>query len=322
MKALLFLLITSLTACQVQSNDTVFEQDYEIATMTKNGIDCNFYFHYTTSYDSQINQTKINQINRRLGEELRVVADEYAIFELVNAIDSIGPRIEFEIKDELDLRDLKVLEIGVQGYIKEYLAKLKVNVERVKEINTDEITNFASETNIHSQEESKSASLPLELKTKYDSEVQIEFAIYYRKQQSESIPKNTLNQQIKNAIVDSLRKYDMYEMWAVKRDSMEMKMVEIIKSTYPETNRVLILMVEIPEDAQKQFNEISDSKHAIMKVISEIYESEKLLKQKLDSNKDLSKSKIKKLEKEIQKLKSERVLVLEKAKLITNDYKL
>ncbi|NVK65034.1 MAG: hypothetical protein HWE22_10630 [Flavobacteriales bacterium] len=291
------------------------EQDYVVATLSKHGISCNFYFHYSSS-----DQTETNQINKRIDEELLKIADESTLLDMINDVDLIGPRIESNIKDEFDLRNLKVSQIGVEKNILEHF-KTKVNVARVKAIAPDEIKHYTSRTELNSQEKSRSADLSLVLTTKHGSEVDIEYAIYYLKQQSSRIPVDSLDRHLKNTIVDSLRQYGMYEMWGTKRDSIQNIMKEIIKNNFPETNRVIILDVVIPEEAKKQFLETDKSRQAIMEALFENSDKLKSLSQELKSNKELSESEIIEIEKEINTLENERVSIKKKGKLLTYDYK-
>ncbi|MFT5779195.1 MAG: hypothetical protein ACI837_002152 [Crocinitomicaceae bacterium] len=322
MKTYFILLISALVVHSGSVIGQINNQEYEIAIMDKNGTDGNYYFHYSVPDKVSSDLTKINQINKRLGEELSKIADEYTVFDLIEIIDSIGPKIETEIKDEFDLRNLKVMEIGVAEFLKEYLTKKKTNVDRVKIITQADVKNRFYRTTLNSREKSKSEYLSLVLKTKFDSEVLIEYAIYYREQFSLSIPLDSLNQYIKDVIIDSLHHYEMYEMWITKRDSMEMIMGDIIERSFPETNRVIIFDVIIPEEAEKQFSETNKARQAVMEALFENGDRQILLTQELESNKKLSKSEIIEIEKEIKMLEGERTSIKKKAKLLTYDYKL
>ena len=257
-----------------------------------------------------------------MDKELQKIADESTLIYLINTIDSIGFNIENEIKDEFDLRDLIVLKIGVARSIKEYLVETETNVERVKAITSDEIINYVGTTKFKLQENSASANLSLALRTKYDSEVLIEYVIYYHEQQGSSNPKDSLSQDIKNTIVDSLSQYEMYEMWATERSSMEIIIERIIKISYPKTNRVIIFDVVIPEETEKQFLETDKSRKEIIEELDVIHKRVKFLRQKLESDKSLSKSETAKIKKEIENLENDWKSVQKKGKLLTYDYKL
>jgi len=321
MKTNFIILIIALIVHSGNVIGQIIDQEYEIEVMDKYGTDGCYYFHYSVSDKASLNQTEINQLNKRLGEELSKVAEEYTVFELIEIIDSIGPKISIELKDEFDLKNLEVLEIGISEDIYEALTKFKGNNDRVRAITQADIKNQFYQTTITSQEKSKSSSLSIVLKTKYDSEVHIEYAIYYREKFSPSIPEYSLNQHIKDVIIDSLRQFEVYEMWVTKRDSLEVIMGSIIKSSYPETNRVIILDLVIPEEAQKQFLETDKARQAVFESFDKIHKEMKLLKQKLESNKDLSESETKKIKKEIEILENEWKSVQKKARLLTYDFR-
>ena len=321
MKTYFIILIVALAVHSRSVIGQISDHDYEISVMDKNGIDGYYYFQYSVSNKASSDLTKTNQINKRLGEELSKIADEYSIIQLIEIIDSIGPKIEIEIKDEFDLKNLKVLEIGVAEYLKEYLTKYAANVDRIKIITDADIKNHFYSATINSQEKSKSTNLSLVLKTKFDSEVHIEYVIYYLEQQSTSIPNDSLNLHIENVIIDSLRQYEMYEMWMSKRDSMEMIMASLIKNSYPETNRIIIFDVVIPEEAEKQFKETDRARQAVFESFDKIHKEMKLLEQKLESNKDLSESETKKIQKEIEILENEWKSVQKEGRLLTYDYR-
>ena len=160
-----FIIFSILLAIQ-SSNVTgqISEQNYEVAVMDKNGMDANYYFHYFVSNKAASDLRKINQINKRIGEELSKITGKNTIYELTKIIDSIDPKIEIEIKDECDLKNLKVLKIGVAEYIMEYLTNIRANVVRVKIITHADIKNHFYTTTINSQEKTKSADLSLFLK--------------------------------------------------------------------------------------------------------------------------------------------------------------
>lgn len=304
------------TACSGSPDGSVpnIEQDYAVATMSKHGISCNFYFHYSTS-----EQNEIDQINKRLNEELLKISDESTLIDMINAIDSIGPKIESEINDEFDLRNLEVLEIGIPETIREHI-KTKVNVDRVKAITSNDVQSYASHNTMKSQEKSMSKDLSLVLRTKYDSEVRIEYAIYYHKQGS-SLPVNSLNHEIKQAIVDSLHKFEIYEIQITKRDSITKIMTDIIKTSFPETNRVVIQYVHIPENAKKHFLKIDKARKAIVETLYTNGDKIIELTQELESNEMMSQSEIHEIEKEIKTLEMERALIQKKMKLLTYEFK-
>ena len=321
MKIYFIILIIALVGHSGSVIGQITEQDFEIEVMDMNGTDGYYYFHYSVSDKISSDMTKINQINKRLGEELSKITDEHTVFDLIEIIDLIGPKISIEISEEFDLKNLKVLEIGLSESIYEAFTNYKGGNDRVRAITQAEIKNSFYRTTINSQEKSKSEHISMYLKTKFDSEVIIEYAIYYEEQISPNIPKDSLNQNINDDIIESLRQYEIYEMWVTKRDSMEMIMADLIKSRYPETSRVIIFDVVIPEEAEKQFLETDKARQAVIESLDKIHKEMKLLEQKLESNKDLSESETKKIRKEIKILENELKSVQKEGRLLTYEYR-
>lgn len=110
-------------------------------------------------------------------------------------------------------------------------------------------------------------------------------------------------------------------MWVSKKDSMELIMKDILKTYYPETNRVVIFNVTIPEEAEEHFREISKKKHAVLEDLFKNGDKLSFLEEKLESDKELNNSEITEIEKEIEKLKAERDAIREKGQTLTYKYK-
>lgn len=156
-------------------------QLYEVGVMDMNGTDGYFYFSYEISKKISSDQYKINFINKRLSEELVKIADEYAVYDLIQLIDSIGPKIENKLDKDLKVNSIKVLEIGVFEFIKSYLVKNGINDDRVKTIESAEIKNSFSYFDLKSEEKSNSEDFSINVNSKYGSEVIIEYNIYFLK---------------------------------------------------------------------------------------------------------------------------------------------
>lgn len=299
-------------------------QLYDIGVMARNGTDGYFFFSYQVPEKTASDQSKMDIINYRLGEELSNIGEEYDIYELIEIIDSIGPRIENKIENQHELKNLEVLKIGVPESIKDYLVKSGVNVDRVKTIESIENKNYFSHLafeKLTATEKSHSKDLLLTVRTKFDSEVLLEYSIHYNEQVSPKLPVDSLDQEVKNIILDSLHKYTVYDFWAIKRGSIYKIMEDILKEKYPETNRVSVFDIVIPEEAEKYFKKIDQSRLAILEDLSNNFEKCKKLTLKLESDNELSKDEITEIEKEIEMLERERESIREKGRTLTYEYK-
>src|SRR5690554_4681987 len=198
-------------------------QLYDVGIMAKNGTDGYFFFSYQIPEKTASDKPKMNQINYRLGEELSKIGEEHDIHQLIEIMDSIGPRIESRIGNQHELKNLKVLKIGIPASIKDYLAKNEVNVDRLKTTESIKNKNYFSylafEKNT-TNEKSHSEDLLLNVQTKFDSEVVIEYSIYYNEQVSPKLPMDSLDQEVKNIILDSLSKYSVHDFWTTKRSTI------------------------------------------------------------------------------------------------------
>jgi hypothetical protein len=268
--------------------------------MERNGTECYFYFHYSVSENTTLTQSEIDRINSRINAGLLTITDVTTYDKLIAQIDSIGPQIENLVHDEHGPNDLTVMKIGLPEFFQEFLPQIKVNLNRVKIISSDEIKNYANHTDLNLQEKSKSEDLSLILRTRYNSELPIDYVIYFSDQRNSMLPIDVLNQHIEEVIVDSIRQFNACEIYSTKKDSVEMMMKKIIEINYPEANRVLITDVELPTEAEKWIHETETTKHEIMEDLFKMYDEMESLNQKLETSKTLSKSEILEIEKNIE----------------------
>ncbi|RYM34109.1 hypothetical protein ERX46_09115 [Brumimicrobium glaciale] len=293
------------------------KQLYEIGVMDRNGTDAYFYFSYQVPEKTASDQSKINFINKRLGEEIAKIADENTISDLVKMIDSIGPKMESEI----ELKNLEVLKIGVSENWRKIIESEVGNSDRVETIEKNEFKNYFSAFNLRTNEKLKSDDLSITVKSKFDSDAIIWFNVYYFNKVIPDLPTDSLQKQIKDTIIHSLGQFELYDLWVSQRDSMETIMNEVYKLYYPETSRVVIFDIVIPEEAEIYFEEIYQSRKAIMAETFENIERLVFLKKELESNNELTETEIIEIEKEIEKLERERKSIREKSKRLTYEYK-
>jgi len=185
-----------------------------------------------------------------------------------------------------------------------------------------EKTTVSLNPNIESQKRTTYVNLSIVVKTKFDSDVTLEYIIAHHSWHNFEKVQDSLNKQISEAILDSVQLYTMYDMWSSKRYYLEKMIESIVKHNIPKTDWVEVRDVIIPEEAEKQFLERERERQEIMEERDKIYESRKLLTQKLESNKDFSKSEIKEIEKEINTLDNNWTSVQKKAKLLTLNFNL
>jgi hypothetical protein len=177
-------------------------------------------------------------------------------------------------------------------------------------------------TKLLSEEKSWSKDLYITVTTRFDSKVDIKYIVQSSSQFNSSNLEDSLSQHINEIIVDSLRQYDMYEMWSSKRGTIEVVMGGIITSRYPEIELTHISEIIIPKEAETKFLETENSRRDIIEELKGIVESRKLLIQKLETNSDLSQFEIVEIEKEIKTLDNDFASVQKKGKLITLNFKL
>lgn len=240
------------------------------------------------------------------------IADECTISGLVKMIDSIGPRIESKIENQLDLKNLEVLKIGVSGNWREIVVREVGNSDRVKAIQSSEVKNYFSYFGLRTDEKLKSNDISITLKSKFDSEVLIKFNIYYFNKVTPNLPIDSLQRHIKDTIIHSLGQFELHDLWISEKDSMETIMNEVFKFYYPETSRVEVFHVIIPEEAEKYFNKIDQSRQALLEDLFENRERLIFLEKELESNKKLTNAEITDIEKEIENLERENESQFEK----------
>lgn len=296
-------------------------QFYEVEVMDMNGTDGYFYFSYETIKKSSSNQSKLNFINNRISEELVEIADQHSIYDLVHLIDSIGPRIEHRLNTKLQVKDIKVLKIGVIEFIRNYVEKNGVYDDRIITIESSEIKNEFNYFDLRTDEKTRSNDLSTTLKSKYGSEVLVEFNIYFRKQVTPNLPIDSLPHHFHNTIESSLKHFELYDMWVSEKDSMEVIMKDIIKTHYPEISRVAIFNVVIPKEAEEHFKEITKKRHAIIEELFQNGNKINVLKKKLESENGLKDSEIDEIEEEMKKLREKRDEIKERGKSLTYKYK-
>lgn len=297
------------------------ELQYEIGVMDMNGTDGYYYFGYQVSHEISRNEAKVDLINKRIGEELNEVAEQFAIYELVEIIDSIGPIIEKNLNPEPEVKNIVLLKIGVIETLRDYAIKEGVNTRRVESIDNNDIKNKFSYFGMRSDEISKSKDLTINIKSKFGSEVTVEFIIYCSAKIDDCLTKDSLKMSTQEQIASSLAHFELYDMWVSERDSMEIVMKDIIKPDYPEVKRVAIFNVIIPEKAEEHFRDIEKKRHEIIESLFKNGDKLNLLEGKLESDKVLNKREIDEIEKEIERLKLEREAIREKGKTLKFEYK-
>lgn len=181
---------------------------------------------------------------------------------------------------------------------------------------------FKENTKLLSQEKSWSKELSVTAITKFDSEVDIKYIVQCRGQFNCNNLVDSSSQHINKIIIDSLRQFDMYEIWVAKRNTIEIIIEDIITSCCPKIELTYISEIIIPEEAETQFLETEKSRQDIIQELNEIVESKKLLTEKLETNTGLSQFEIREIEKEIKTLDNDLKSVQKKGKLITLNFNL
>jgi len=153
------------------------------------------------------------------------------------------------------------------------------------------------------------------IKSKLDTEVGISVAVYYdsehRFTQSDSII-----QRIDSIIKDSLQQFDIFEMYFDERSTMNVIIDSIFNIEFRTLNiepvNVTLLEVNIPKEAELLNKRFLELEQRYLEVLLEIYKRKKELKNKLETDNNLSDLEKSEIEKQI--------LVLENYKYISRLY--
>lgn len=155
----------------------------------------------------------------------------------------------------------------------------------------------------------------LTIKSKMDSEIDIEYVIYYNNQNSLAA-EDPIIKKINTAIKDSLHQFDMFELISTKRDVAQNLVCSIVKNEF-KTNGIdvedaILVKLEIPKEAKQLYFKLEKIKQSYLEVLLEIRDRKQLLEEELASNKNLSKTEIEEIKKEL--------LILENYEYISNLY--
>jgi hypothetical protein len=177
------------------------------------------------------------------------------------------------------------------------------------------------EARIVHQEELRNSHVEFTIKTDLGADVEMAFYVYYRGKHDFHDTENAQNKNIHKVIIDSLRQFNVYEMYAIKRSSMDSITRNIVENEFKKgpikIERVELGMIEIPKKDKERFWRNEELKNQIYKAIQEVYEKKAVLKQKLKSAKNLSKTERVAIEIELSILDKEMgSLRLEKQELI------
>ncbi|MFT6982508.1 MAG: hypothetical protein ACJAUD_001275 [Crocinitomicaceae bacterium] len=162
-------------------------------------------------------------------------------------------------------------------------------------------------------------NISLTVKTKFDSEIDIICHVFYFGEHDFKNTKDPINQQINQAIIDSLHQFDMHQIWATKRLTIDQIVEGIFKENYPTIYKVYVPDVIIPEYAEKSFKKTDKDRHDLIDALDEIFEQRKLLQDSLKTNNIFSAVQITKIEKEISIFEDHFTSLQKKGKLIEYD---
>lgn len=106
------------------------------------------------------------------------------------------------------------------------------------------------------------------IKTKFDHDIQIEYTVKYRMRDNFTNSNSIIDEKTNKILLDSLRHFDMYEMWATKRDSLSLMIENILKDRIPEIEEIFLSDIIIPQETEKQFLENDYAKQAMLDSLS------------------------------------------------------
>lgn len=159
------------------------------------------------------------------------------------------------------------------------------------------------------QEELRSTFVNLNINTDLGADVNLEFLVHYRGKHDFHDTENAQNKNIHKAIIDSLRQFNVYEMYVIKRSSMDSITRNIVENEFKKSpikiERVELGMIVIPKKDKERFLRNEELKNQIFKAMQEAYEKRAVLEQELKSAKSLSKTERVAIEKEISILDKE-----------------
>lgn len=132
----------------------------------------------------------------------------------------------------------------------------------------------AQENSSKNQDELQQTTESLEVRTKHDSKVTIIYALEYVAEKPELIS-------AEKDILDSLYKFNMYEMWAMERETISIILKEVYERTSTNTKDAFLIDVEIPIEAENSFrktekarqeilDELLKNKHQLVELINEL----------------------------------------------------
>lgn len=160
------------------------------------------------------------------------------------------------------------------------------------------------------------------VRTKFDNEVVVEYEVYYRGEKNFSTTDGSFNLHINQTIIDSLQRFDMYEMYIPERETIGKVIENIIRISYPKIEKVKMWDVTVPDEALKRFTETDELRRKIFEELSEVFEKIISLEEKLETNKDLSNSEILEIEKELEVLEKKKEAISEEGRTYKHEYEL
>lgn len=179
-----------------------------------------------------------------------------------------------------------------------------------------------SQSQVALQKKQVSTDISFAVKTHFDSNVTLDCVILHDGIHDFHDTKDPINQQVKESILDSLKQYSMYDMWALKRSTIEKTLERIVKRNHSKVEWLEMRDVVIPEEAKEQFFQRENAKQAILAELDEVYQEKKTLKEKLETDSSLSDLETLEISREIELLDKKSTSIREKGKLLTLDFEL
>jgi hypothetical protein len=143
--------------------------------------------------------------------------------------------------------------------------------------------------------------------SRLNTEVEISVSVYYRGDHYFKESDSEL-QEVKKLIIDSLKRFDVFEMYGSERNTIDLIIGEIFKNYFEGKNvivdKAILISVRIPEEAKILYYRFLELQQKYLEVYLKIHERNEALKSELKTNLDLTESERIEIKREISVLEN------------------